>query len=186
MKRWSFIVTTSSVTLLLFWRCKRFFKNSQSKYNCTRASLVRISCLFVRHSYLWEFCGFEHDTNVLYDTRVEQRNNLTPDGIRKRVPQYWMISYVPDGKSVNITVPRVFLLFLQASRFIRMENESSLSLTNFPPIWTDICKNKHLNVLVWNWSCCSSEYSGIQFQIGLPCFMNSSRGHRLYCKMVAN
>ena len=52
MKRWSFIVTTSSGTLLLFWRCKRFFKNSHSKYNCTRASLVRISCLFVRHSYL--------------------------------------------------------------------------------------------------------------------------------------
>ena len=166
MKRWSFIVTTSSVTLLLLWRCKRFFKNWHSKYNCTRASLVRISCLFVRHSYLWEFCGFEHDTNVLYDTRVAQRNNLTPDRIRARVPQCWMISYAPC--------------------FMRMENESSLSLTIFPPILTVICKNKRLNVLVWNWSCCSSEYSGIQFQIGLPCFMNSSRGKRLYCKMVAN
>ena len=65
---------------------------------------------------------------------------------------------------------------------MRMENESSLSLTISPPILTVICKNKHLNVLVWNWSCCSSEYSGIQFQIGLPCFMNSSRGHRLYWK----
>ena len=75
-------------------------------------------------------------------TRVEQRNNLTPDRIRLRVPQYWMISY--------------------ASCFMRMENESSLSLTNFPPIWTVICRNKHLNVLVWNWSCRSSEYSGIQ------------------------
>ena len=84
--------------------------------------------------------------------------------------------------SWTFTAPRVFLLFLQASCFMRMENESSLSLTNFPPIWTDICKNKHLSVLVWNWSCCSSEYSGIQFQIGLPCFMNSSRGHRLYWK----
>ena len=65
---------------------------------------------------------------------------------------------------------------------MRMENESSLSLTIFPPILTVICKNKHLNVLVWNWCCCSSEYSGIHFQIGLPCFMNSSRGHRLYWK----
>ena len=119
MKRWSFIVTTSSVTLLLFWRCKRFFKNSHSKYNCTRASLVRISCLFVRHSYLWEFCGFEHDTNVLYDTRVEQRNNLTPDGIRKRVPQYWMISYVPDGKSVNIHCTARFLIVLASIPFYK-------------------------------------------------------------------
>ena len=117
MKRWSFIVTTSSVTLLLFWRCKRFFKNSHSKYNCTRASLVRISCLFVRHSYLWEFCGFEHDTNVLYDTRVEQENNLTPDGIRKRVPQYWMISYAPDGKSVNIHCTARFLIVLVSIPF---------------------------------------------------------------------
>ena len=119
MKCWSFIVTTSSVTLLLFWRCKRFFKNSHSKYNCTRASLVRISCLFVRHSYLWEFCGFEHDTNVLYDTRVEQRNNLTPDGIRKRVPQYWMISYVPDGKSVNIHCTARFLIVLASIPFYK-------------------------------------------------------------------
>ena len=68
MKCWSFIVTTSSVTLFLFWRCKRFFNNSRSKYNCTRASLVRIFCLFDLHSYLWEFCGFSNDTTVLYDT----------------------------------------------------------------------------------------------------------------------
>ena len=117
MKRWSFIVTTSSVTLLLFWRCRGFFKNWHSKYNCTRASLVRISCLFVRHSYLWEFCGFEHDTNVLYDTTVEQRNNLTPEGIQKRVPQYWMISYAPDGKSVNIHCTARFLIVLASIPF---------------------------------------------------------------------
>ena len=65
----------------------------------------------------------------------------------------------------TFTAPRVFLLFLQASRFMRMENESSLSLTNFPPIWTDICKNKHLNVLVWNWSCCSST-AEFNFRLG--------------------
>ena len=158
MKRWSFIVTTSSVTLLLFWRCKRFFNNSHSKYNCTRASLVRFFVCLIRIV----IC----ENLVACRTILMFFNYLTPDRIRTRVPQYWMISY--------------------ASCFMRMENKSSLSLTNFPPIWTVICKNKHLNVLVWNWSCCSSEYSGIQFQIGLPCFMTSSRGHRLYCEMVAN
>ena len=158
MKCWSFIVTTTSVTPLLFWRCKRFFNNSHSKYNCTRASLVRFFVCLIRIV----IC----ENLVACRTILMFFNYLTPDRIRTRVPQYWMISY--------------------ASCFMRMENKSSLSLTNFPPIWTVICKNKHLNVLVWNWSCCSSEYSGIQFQIGLPCFMNSSRGHRLYCKMVAN
>ena len=92
---------------------------------------------------------------MLYNTRVAQRNNLTPDRIRARVLQYWMISYAPC--------------------FMRMENESSLSLTNFPRFWTVICENQHLKVLVWNWSCCSSEYSRIPFQTGLPCSMTSSK-----------
>ena len=48
MKCWSF-VTTSSATLLSFWRSLRFLNNSLSKY-CTRAFLVRIFCLFDPHS----------------------------------------------------------------------------------------------------------------------------------------
>ena len=72
-----------SNTFLLFWRCKRFFNNSHSKYNCTLASLVKLFCLFDPHNYLWEFCGFQKDTNVLYDTRVEQRNNLTQTGFER-------------------------------------------------------------------------------------------------------